>query len=88
MLRSNFQILLEKMKNEELSPEIMEKLSLFTDALVNRNYPGASLIQTVSTILRCTEKYYGNCLIGSYKHSMESAQGMVERPEDSYSISE
>jgi polysaccharide deacetylase 2 family uncharacterized protein YibQ len=47
MLRSNYQILNEKLQKNEISPEVLQKLSNLTDYLCNKNYQGANAVQTV-----------------------------------------
>lgn len=48
MLRQSYSNLNDKLKGGEVSLEILQKLSLLTDHLCNRNYASASAIQTVS----------------------------------------
>lgn len=50
MLRSNYQILSEKLARNEISSDVLLKLSSLTESLCNKNFVLANQIQTVSLI--------------------------------------
>jgi hypothetical protein len=48
-LRQSYQVLFDRLQANELSPEIIQKLKTLVDFLVQRNFAGATSIQTVNT---------------------------------------
>lgn len=50
VIRTSYGALCDKLRAGELSENILMKLTQFMDHIANRNYPGASAIQTVSAL--------------------------------------
>ena len=48
MLRQSYQTLNESFQQRKINSEILGKLTALAEALSNRNYPAANLINTVS----------------------------------------
>lgn len=46
VLRQSFSALQERLRNNDISADILQKITAFMECMVNRNFAGATVIQT------------------------------------------
>ena len=62
-VRQSYGNLVEKMNGNEVSGEVLGKLAALIDCFMQRNFPGASAIQTVSSLFSYFLFYAHYCRI-------------------------